>query len=127
MGAVLNSPLPPVPPPSPCAVRPLRSADVTPLQRYCGPSRYRLAFGRLPGGCRLYGRSCSTDFSVGRGRFLQLLSMSLSPCYPYPPRRSVTSHQSVCAAPCYLRSEPGGSASGPNFFEAITGFTDVMA
>jgi len=26
--------------------------------------------------------TCSTDFAVGRGRFLQLLDMSLSPCSP---------------------------------------------
>jgi hypothetical protein len=28
---------------------PLRSTDVTPLHRYCGPSRHPLVFGRLPG------------------------------------------------------------------------------
>src|SRR5262245_37571616 len=28
---------------------------------------------------------CSNDFSMGRGRFLQLLGMSLSPCCPYHP------------------------------------------
>ena len=28
---------------------PLRSADITPLHRYYGPSRHPLAFGRLPG------------------------------------------------------------------------------
>jgi len=82
MGAFVNSPLPPVPAPSSCAARPLRSADVTPLPRYYEPSRHRLAFGRLPGGCRLYGRSGSADFSVGRGRFLQLLDTPLSPCCP---------------------------------------------
>jgi hypothetical protein len=26
--------------------------------------------------------TCSTDFAMGRGRFLQLLDMSLSPCCP---------------------------------------------
>jgi hypothetical protein len=26
--------------------------------------------------------TCSTDFAMGRGRFLQLLSVSLSPCCP---------------------------------------------
>src|ERR1039458_785152 len=38
---------------------------------------------------------CSDDFSSGRGGFLQLLSMSLSPCCPYQPRRSVSPHQSL--------------------------------
>jgi len=28
---------------------PLRSADIAPLHRYCGPSRHPLVFGRLPG------------------------------------------------------------------------------
>src|SRR6266478_1340421 len=28
---------------------PLRSADITPLHRYYGPSRHPLVFGRLPG------------------------------------------------------------------------------
>ena len=34
---------------------------------------------------RLYALPCSTDFSTGRGRLLQLLSVSLSPCHPYHP------------------------------------------
>ena len=34
---------------------------------------------------RLYDLPCSTDFSMGRGRLLQLLGMSLSPCCPYHP------------------------------------------
>src|SRR5262249_3593447 len=33
-----------------------------------------------------------------------------------PPRRSVASHRSVCVAPCCLRLEPAGSASGAIFF-----------
>src|SRR5664279_2803595 len=38
---------------------------------------------------------CSADFSTGRGGSLQLLSMTLSPCCPYQPRRSVSTHQSL--------------------------------
>ncbi len=34
---------------------------------------------------RLYALPCSADFSMGRGRLLQLLGVSLSPCYPYHP------------------------------------------
>ena len=34
---------------------------------------------------RLYGLPCSIDFAMGRGRFLQLHSMSLSPYCPYHP------------------------------------------
>ncbi len=36
-------------------------------------------------GLRLYGLPCSADFSTGRGRLLQLLGVSLSPCCPYHP------------------------------------------
>ena len=45
------------------------------------PSRLR-PFSR---GLRLCGLPCSVDFSTGRGRLLQLLGMSLSPCCPYHP------------------------------------------
>ncbi len=38
---------------------------------------------------RLYGLPCSADFSTGRGRLLQLLGMSLSPCCPYHPAREI--------------------------------------
>src|SRR5712671_2219267 len=38
---------------------------------------------------------CSADFSTGRGGFLQLLGMTLLPCCPYQPRRSVSPHQSL--------------------------------
>jgi len=31
------------------------------------------------------GRTCSSDFSLGRGGFLQLLDMPLPPCCPYHP------------------------------------------
>ena len=34
---------------------------------------------------RLYVLPCSADFSTGRGRLLQLLGASLSPCHPYHP------------------------------------------
>ena len=45
--------------------------------------------------CRLYGLPCSTDFSMGRGRFLQLLDMSLPPCCPYHPAGVNMALQSV--------------------------------
>ena len=36
-------------------------------------------------GHRLYDLPCSRHFCLGRGRLLQLLGMSLSPCCPYHP------------------------------------------
>ncbi len=49
MGAFIISPLPPFLIQTSCAARSLRSAGVTPLLRYYGPSRHRLAFSRFPG------------------------------------------------------------------------------
>ena len=43
------APLPPVLPKALRAARPLRSAGITPLPRYCGPIRHRLAVSRFPG------------------------------------------------------------------------------
>ena len=129
MGAFISSPLPPVVlrhdvQQGPFALRTLlRFIATTNLAATVSPSV------DFPVDAGYTTALASSHFPVplGRGRFLQLLSMSLSPCYPYPPRQSVTSHQSVCAVPCCLRPGLEGSASGPNFFEAITGFTDVMA
>src|SRR6516162_9255956 len=48
--------------------------------------------------CRgLYGLPCSGDFALGRGRLLQLLSMSLSPCRRFHPAE-VNSRISQCSA-----------------------------
>src|SRR5271155_5693283 len=49
MGAFVISPLPPVLLESLQTAGPLRSTDVTPLPRYYRPSRFPLAFHRLPG------------------------------------------------------------------------------
>jgi hypothetical protein len=62
--------------------------------------------------CRLYDLPCSIDFPMGRGRFLQLLDMSLPPCCPLPPRRSDMAPRSVCALSSCLRPTKGGSAFG---------------
>ena len=74
--------------------------------------------------CRLYDLPCSTDFSMGRGRLLQLLSMSLSPCCPYHPAgvtcragQPATSHtafappQSARPPKLFLSGPPVGSLS----------------
>ncbi|MDB6032649.1 MAG: hypothetical protein JWM16_2987 [Verrucomicrobiales bacterium] len=49
-----------------------------------------------------------------------MLSMTLSPCYPYQPRRSVSPHQS-CDAPCCLRPKSEGSAFGLQYSRGHTG------
>jgi len=94
MGAVIISPLPPFLLEPLQTAGPLRSADVTPLPRYYRPGRVPLAFHRFPG-VTGHTASCSADFATGRGGFLQLLSMTLSPCCPYQPRRSVAPRQSL--------------------------------
>src|ERR1700757_3546594 len=94
MGAFVISPLPHLLLEPLQTAGPLCSTDITPLPRYYRPSRIPLVFHRLPGATG-YTASCSADFATGRGGLLQLLSMTLSPCRPYQPRRSVAPHQSV--------------------------------
>src|ERR1039458_4906569 len=94
MGAFVISPLPPFLSEPLQTAGPLCSTDITPLPRYYRPSRIPLVFPRLPG-TPGYTASCSADFATGRGGLLQLLSMTLSPCCPYQPRRSVAPHQSM--------------------------------
>ena len=101
MGAFVISPLPPLLLESLQTAGPLRSADITPLPRYYGPLRHPLVFHRFP---RVsgYTASRSADFATGRGGFLQLLNMPLSPCCPYYP--------AGVSRRC-LRPEAGGSVS----------------
>src|SRR5262245_41348917 len=67
-------------------------------------------------GVRLYDLPGSAALAAGRGRFLQLLGMPLSPCCPYPPRRSDRPPRSARGPSCCLRPEAEGSASGVIFF-----------
>src|SRR5438552_11812045 len=99
MGAVVMSPLPPV---LPEEVQNSRAPSLhghypaSPLLRARPPPSRLRSLSRFR---RLYGLPCSTDFSMGRGRFLQLLDMSLSPCCPYHPAE-VTSRIGQ-SAPCH--------------------------
>ncbi len=70
---------------------------------------------------------CSADFSTGRGGFLQLLSMSLSPCCPYHPA-GVTQRLGQSAS-CHAAFTRDRGARPPRFelFEATCGFTLVTA
>jgi hypothetical protein len=99
---------------------PLRSADITPLHRYYGPSRHPLVFGRLPGFAGYTAYLCSDDFAPGRGGLLQLLGMSLSPCCRFHPAEvNIRIGQSSAAHAAFalrLKARP----SGILIFEATT-------
>src|SRR6202158_3834519 len=69
---------------------------------------------------RLYGLPCSGDFSTGRGGFLQLRGMSLSPCCRFHPAK-VNSRIGQCSAghsafALQLQARPSGILT----FEATT-------
>ena len=65
---------------------------------------------------RLYDLPGSAPKAAGRGRFIQFVGMPLSPCCPYPPRRSDRPPRSARGPSCCLRPEAEGSASGVIFF-----------
>ncbi len=52
---------------------------------------------------------------MGRGRLLQLLSASLSPCCPYHPAGAKSTRRSGFVDPCCLRLNRESSASGVHF------------
>jgi hypothetical protein len=127
MGGFINSPLPPVPTPAPRATRPLRSADVTPFHRYYEPRRHRLAFSRLPGGCRLYGRLAPSISRWGEDGFS---SCSACPCHRAIPNHPAGVLRRISqSAALHAAFAPNQGARPPELFfvEATFGFTDVMA
>src|ERR1019366_1720343 len=83
------------------------------------PSRRR-SISRLS---RLYDLPCSGDFSPGRGGFLQLLGMSLSPCCRFHPAEIKMPHRSDFGTPCCLRPSFVGSALGFLWFRGHFAFT----
>ena len=62
---------------------------------------------------------CSADFSPGRGGSLQLLGMTLPPCCPYQPRRSVSPHQSLATRHAAFARKVRARPSGCSTLEAI--------
>jgi len=96
---------------------PLRSADITPLHRYYGPSRHPLVFADFPVS-PVIRPTLLRRFRAGRGGLLQLLSMSLSPCCRFHPAEvNIRIGQSSAAHAAFaLRFE--GSALGILIFEA---------
>ena len=116
MGAFIMAPLPPLLAKTRCAARPLRSTGITPLRHYYGPNRHRLAVSRFPGVAGYTAYPDSSDLSLGRGRFLQLLDTPLSTVLSLPPRRSDMPHRSARVMPCCLRPNLEDSASGASLF-----------
>src|ERR1700722_16399617 len=72
------------------------------LRTHPSPSRLR-STSRLS---RLYDRPCSGDFAPGRGGFLQLLGMSLSPCCRFHPAEVKEPPRSVFGSP--MQPSPSG-------------------
>src|SRR5450759_5311657 len=89
------------------------------LRTHPPPSRRR-SISRLS---RLYYLPCSGDFSPGRGGFLQLLGMSLSPCCRFHPAEIKMPHRSDFGTPCCLRPSFVGSALGFLWFRGHFAFT----
>src|SRR5712691_10756 len=85
MGAFVISPLPPFLIKTLCAARPLGSTGITPLLRYYGPGRHRLAFDRFPGfaGYTAYLAPPISRWDVDG--FSSCSTCPLSPCCPYHP------------------------------------------
>src|SRR3954466_12567379 len=75
---------------------------------------------------RLYGLPCSGDFSLGRGGFLQLLSMSLSPCCRFHPAKVSSRVGQISAVPVAF-PPVAGSALGDSHFRGHNAFTFVTA
>ena len=63
---------------------------------------------------RLYDLPCSTNFSMGRRRFLQLLDMSLSSCCPYHPAEVTWRFGQI--APCHAAFAPNERARPSELF-----------
>ena len=112
MGAFVISPRPPLLTQTSCAARPLRSTGVTPLPRYYGPGRRRLAFGRLPG-CAGYTAYLAPPIS--RWDEDGFSSCSACPCHRAAPNHpaGVTCRVSQ-SAPCHVAFAPKQRARPPD-------------
>src|ERR1700729_4179068 len=69
---------------------------------------------------RLYGLPCSSDFSLGRGGLLQLLSMSLSPCCRFHPAEVNSRIGQISAVHVAFALRLQARPSGTFTFEATT-------
>ena len=109
------------------AARPLRSTGVTPLPRYYGPSRHRLAFSRFPG-VTGYTTDLLHRFLDGTRTVSPVARHVLVTVLPLttPPEWQAAS---VSLRPVHAAFAPTQRARPPELFfvEATTGFTCVAA
>jgi len=97
------------------------------LSAHYEPRRHRLAFSRLPGGCRLYGRLAPSISRWGEDGFS---SCSACPCHRAIPNHPAGVLRRISqSAPLHAAFAPNQGARPPELFfvEATFGFTDVMA
>jgi hypothetical protein len=98
---------------------PLRSTDITPLPRYCGPIRHPLAFSRFPGGTG-YTAYLAPAISRRDERASPVAQHVLVTVLSLPPRQGEQPYQSVFGCSFCLRPMVAGSALGNTTFEATT-------
>jgi hypothetical protein len=84
---------------------PLRSADITPLPRYSGPSRHPLVFGRLPG---VAGYTAYLAPAISRRDEEGFSSCSACPCHLIPRRFT----RSRCASATAITSRRASAREG---------------
>ena len=127
MGVFIIPPLPPVWSEELRTAGPLRSAGITPFQRYYEPLRHPLAVGRFPGaaGYTAYPASALS----GRGK------EGFSRCSMCPGRRAVANHPAgatrridrFATSRAAFALTVAGSASGATHFRGHLAFTCVTA
>src|SRR5215475_6981486 len=116
MGVVVIAPLPPMLSKALQTVGSLCSPGITPLHHYYGPLRHPRVFSRFPGVAGYTGLPCSSDFALGRGGLLQLLSVSSFPCRRSHPARVVRRVSQSATAHAAFTFPVAGSASGAAHF-----------
>src|SRR5712664_3589627 len=106
---------------------PLRSADITPLHRYYGPSRHPLVFGRLPGfaGYRTY--LAPAISRRGEEGFSSCLACPCHRAVASTPPKWISRIDQSSAVHAAFALEARARPSGSKRFEATSAFTCVTA
>src|SRR5207302_11421421 len=105
---------------------PLRSTDIAPHHRYCGPIRRPLVFGRLPG-LPVIRPTLLRRFLVGTRRVSPVAQHVLVTVLSLPPRRGEQPYRSVFGWSFCLRPTVAGSTLGDTHFRGHNAFTVVTA